>query len=90
MKKLSDYFERVLYYVDADLAEKYKNGIIISFIEYVKNVSHDIIQIENDMIYVPDNLITEKFLNEYFKKRKNDISAKDCAYMALERIGFPL
>ncbi len=88
-KKLSDYYEEVLFGIDSDLASEYETGIIASFNAYVLRISHNKIAIENGIIFVPEELITRKYINRYYEKSNFDLSAKDCAYMALNSVGVP-
>ncbi|MGN1304812.1 MAG: hypothetical protein ACI4YB_07240 [Oscillospiraceae bacterium] len=88
-KKLSDYYEEVLFGIDSDLASEYETGIITNFNAYVLRMSQKTIEVENDIILVPEKLITREYINRYYEKSNHDISAKDCAYMALNSMGVP-
>lgn len=87
--KLSDFYDDVLMSVDADLAEKYKKGIINNFISYVQRESHSKLLFENNTIFVEENFIDKQYIKDYFKKTKDDLSAKDCAKLALTGAHIP-
>ena len=86
---IESFYEKLLANMDQDLAEKHKIGCINNFMQYVKFKSPHAIQENNGKIFVPDSLITDEYLSEYFKKNSYDISVKDCAYLVLNHPDVP-
>lgn len=87
--KITDYNEKILSSVDADLSDKYEEGILNNFTAYVQRVSRDVIKVVDETLYVPEDLITDEYIKQYFKKSNYDLSIKDCAHMAVSRVGIP-
>lgn len=89
MKELSEYFKSLLFYFDEETTKKFEKGIINNFRAYVQRVSSDVVRVQDGKICVPDSLITDDYFCKYVKKCENDYNAQDCAYLALNHVGFP-
>ena len=64
--EIAKYDYQILLGVDADLSNKYEKGILNSFHAYVQRVSKDVIKVNDEKFYVPEDLITDKYIKQYF------------------------
>ena len=73
-----------------DLEDNYKTGIINHFHSYINRVSPNSIIERAGNLCVPVGLITTDYINTYLiKENRVDFSSKDCAYLAINRVGIP-
>ena len=87
---ISILFDSIHTYINEDLLEQYgESGSKNNIVRYIYNVSPDKIRVDNEKMYVSDELICADFVYRYLKKTAYDYSAKDIANLALKRIGIP-
>lgn len=79
----------LLAYFDEDFMYGHEEMCVQNFISYIKKNEDVELKYDNDKILVPEVCSQDKFIYEYLKKTEEDFSAKDCAYIALHRLGVP-
>lgn len=75
--------------LDADLEVKYKKGCNNNILRFVKQQYPEGVKDGNGNIYIYESLVTDVTVKEYYKKVDFDMSAKDCAYLALNHPHIP-
>ena len=80
---ISILFDSIHTYINEDLLEQYgESGSKNNIVRYIYNVSPDKIRVDNEKMYVSDELICADFVYRYLKKTAYDYSAKDIANLA--------
>lgn len=79
----------LLNYIDDDFLSGHEEMCVQNFLSYIKKNEDIELKYDNDKILVPEDCKQYEFFCEYLKKSDDDYSAKDCAYIALRRVGIP-
>ena len=89
--KFSKLFENVMIHINEQQLEKYgKSGSRKHLQEYLFRMFPDDIKEENGELLVSESMFdAEDFVTAYLDKSQGDYSAKDCAQIALNHIGYP-
>jgi hypothetical protein len=88
--EISKLLETVSNYMDEELFKKYRKGIKEHLKKYIQTLSPDDIIEKNGTWYVSEELQEIEYISKYLEKDNGkDFSAKDCAFLALERYNVP-
>lgn len=82
-------YTTLMTYIDEDFVQGHEENCKNHFLNYIKEKNQNEIKYEGKDILVPEEFFSKQYITEYIKKTDYDFSAKDCAYMALHRLGIP-